>query len=68
MEGALLGNNGEVLTNDPVEEGEVDIYRDTALRYAGMLMKWGALMPINPRLVRALLLRRCYYLRHRGHY
>jgi len=49
LEGALLGNNGEVLTNDPVEEGEVDIYRDTALRYAGYANEVGeAFAPLTP--------------------
>ena len=49
LEGALLGNNGEVLSNDPVEEGEVDIYRDTALRYAGYANEVGeAFAPLTP--------------------
>ena len=49
LEGALLGNNGEVLSNDPVEDGEVDIYRDTALRYAGYANEVGeAFAPLTP--------------------
>ena len=48
LEGALLGNNGEVLSNDE-PTGEVDIYRDTALRYAGYANEVGeAFAPLTP--------------------
>ena len=48
LEGALLGNNGEVLTNNE-PDGEVDIYRDTALRYAGYANEVGeAFAPLTP--------------------